>query len=125
MSDRVFSPMTMRHMNERNFRDRHPTLYPIRRYGIPAALGIATGGVSYLVGKYGLIPAIRAVYKHGFKRPANYTWRLAKNVGSAISNTPYLPVETSNATAMNNSSKPTPIPSPESKGYKSEQQKRF
>ena len=114
--------MTMRHMNERNFRDHHPTLYQVRRYGMPAALGAAVGGVSYLVGKHGLIPAVQVAYKHGFKRPASYMWRLTKNIGSAIANTPYLPAETSNATASN---KPTPIPSPESKGYKSEQQKRF
>ena len=89
---------------------------------MPAALGAAVGGVSYLVGKHGLIPAVQVAYKHGFKRPASYMWRLTKNIGSAIANTPYLPAETSNATASN---KPTPIPSPESKGYKSEQQKRF
>ena len=119
------SPMSMRHQNERNFRDLHPTLYQVRRYGGPPALGAAFGGISYLAGKYGLVPVVRAVYRHGLKNPASYVGRLAWNVGSAIKNTPYYPIETSNATETTNSSKPTPIPTPEAKGYKSEQQKRF
>ena len=119
------SPMSMRHQNERNFRDLHPTLYQVRRYGVPPAVVAAVGGISYLAGKYGLVPMIQATYRHGFKDPASYVRRLTGNVGSAIKNTPYYPIETSNATETTNSSKPTPIPTPEAKGYKSEQQKRF
>ena len=113
------SPMSMRHQNERNFRDLHPNLYQVRRYGVLPAVAAAAGGISYLAGKYGLVPMIQATYRHGFKDPANYVRRLTGNVGSAIKNTPYYPTETTN------SSKPTPIPTPEAKGYKSEQQKRF
>lgn len=115
MSKRAMTPMSMRYENERNLRDNHPYLYRLKTYGIPAAVL----GTAYQIGKHGLTPSIQSVYKHGFKRPASYVWRLTKNIGSAIANTPYVPH------AAINSSKPTPIPSPESKGYKSEQQKRF